>query len=124
MQPLSKTFNELQSFIVAKYADINIDLIFVTDNDALLFMEKAGDLLFPNKPVVFWGINNITRFKSNYTGILEEVDIEANMKLIEKLQPNLKTLYIVLDRTTTGALLTEKAEDIIQKNGHSKPNSL
>lgn len=53
MQPLSKTFNELQSFIVAKYADINIDLIFVTDNDALLFMEKAGDLLFPNKPVVF-----------------------------------------------------------------------
>ncbi len=114
-QPLSKTFNELQSFIAAKYADINIDLIFVTDNDALLFMEKIGDLLFPNKPVVFCGINNITRFKSNYTGVLEEVDIEANMKLIEKLQPNLKTLYIVLDRTTTGALLTEKAEDIIQK---------
>ena len=109
-------FSEYFSYLKAKYAKQPIDIIFVTDNDALIFIEKYGDELFPKVPVVFCGINNRYSFKPGFTGVIEEVDLLANLALIEFLHPDLDTLYVVLDRTTTGEALREKVEKEIAAN--------
>lgn len=114
-----RVFNEFYSFVKAKYSDITVDIILATDNDALFFLEKYHDELFPNVPVVFCGINNWTTFKKGYTGVIEEVDLESNFELVSKLHPDLSTLYIVLDRTTTGEALRAKVEEISKLNRYS-----
>ncbi|PKP39152.1 MAG: hypothetical protein CVT98_03015 [Bacteroidetes bacterium HGW-Bacteroidetes-15] len=112
----SKTFfPEFYSFLKAKYAKSKIDIIIITDNDALLFIEEYRDSLFPNVPVIFCGINNQYSFKSGFTGVIEEVDLRANLELIEDLHPSLEVLYVVLDRTTTGEALRQKMNAEIAK---------
>ncbi len=101
-------FPTYYSLLKAKYVQSNIDIILITDNDALLFMEEYHQSLFPEVPIVFCGINSRSEFKPEFTGVIEEVDLEANLKLIHNLHPNLQTLYVILDRTTTGEALRAK----------------
>jgi signal transduction histidine kinase len=98
-----------------KFADISLDLVFVTDNDALRFVELYRDSLFPDTPVVFCGINNQYDFLPGFTGVIEEVDFEGNIDLIRELHPYLKQLYLVIDKTTTGESLRAKATELIDK---------
>ncbi|MDD2198000.1 MAG: ABC transporter substrate binding protein [Bacteroidales bacterium] len=101
-------FPAYYSLLKAKYAYSNIDIILITDNDALIFMEEYHQSLFPEVPIVFCGINSRSEFKPGFTGVIEEVDLEANLKLIHSLHPTLQTLYVILDRTTTGEALRVK----------------
>lgn len=99
-----------------KFADTRLDLVFVTDNDALRFVELYRDSLFPDTPVVFCGINNQYNFLPGFTGVVEEIDFEGNIELIRELHPNLKQLYLVIDKTTTGESLRAKATELIEVN--------
>lgn len=101
-------FPTYYSLLKAKYAQSNIDIILITDNDALLFMEEYHQSLFPKVPIVFCGINNRYEFKPGFTGVIEEIDLESNLELIHNLHPTLQTLYVILDRTTTGEALRVK----------------
>jgi diguanylate cyclase (GGDEF)-like protein len=102
-----------------KYADTKFDVIICSDNDALNFLVKYGDSLFPNTPVVFCGVNNfnqsmLNRHK-NYTGIVETIDIEPTIKSIIKLQPTIKDIIVICDSTSTGKLNEEDTKDIIKR---------
>ncbi|MTK13121.1 MAG: EAL domain-containing protein [Clostridiaceae bacterium] len=102
-----------------KYADTKFDVIICSDNDALNFLVKYGDSLFPNTPVVFCGVNNfnqsmLNRHK-NYTGIVETIDIEPTIKSIIRLQPTIKDIIVVCDSTSTGKLNEEDTKDIIKR---------
>lgn len=107
-----KVLTQMYGLLKMKYQGTAIDLVFVTDNDALLFMEQHGDSLFPGTPVVFCGINNRYSFKKGFTGVLEEVDIKSNIELIQKFHPTLNNLHVVIDRTTTGGELRKRVEQI------------
>ena len=96
-----KVLTQMYGLLKMKYQGTAIDLVFVTDNDALLFMEQHGDSLFPGTPVVFCGINNRYSFKKGFTGVLEEVDIKSNLDLIQNFHPTLSDLHVIIDRTTT-----------------------
>jgi two-component system, sensor histidine kinase len=115
------TFQHHSTLFEKKYSNIKIDLIFVTDNDALIFMEQNGEKLFPEIPVVFCGINNQYTFKKGFTGIIEEVDIESNITLIKKLHPNLERLHLVIDRTTTGEGLRHKTNQLLETKNYPFP---
>lgn len=104
---------QFKNLLKSKYKSVPIDLIIVTDNDALLLLEEIRDEYFPGIPVVFCGINNQYVFKEGFTGIIEEVDIESNIELITKIHPSIDNLYIVLDNTTTGALLKDKVQSTL-----------
>lgn len=99
-----------------KYNDIKFDAIICSDNDALNYIIKYGDDLFPNTPVVFCGVNNFDKSllngHKNYTGIVETIDIESTIKGIFKLQPNVKNIILVCDSTATGKLNEERAKTI------------
>ena len=102
-----------------KYHHIKLDIIIVSDDDALLFMRRFHDDLFPDVPVVFCGINEEKNLQGlprrYYTGLLEVLDVKPNIELIKKLWPQTQKIYVISDCTTTGLalrrLVSEAAPD-------------
>lgn len=109
---------EFTSYLKAKYGSTDINLIVVTDNDALNFVETIQTDFLRQVPVIFCGINNRYTFPKNYTGVIEEVDIPKNLDLIAKLHPNTKKLYCIVDQTTTGKILEKSIIDNISTNSY------
>jgi signal transduction histidine kinase len=99
----------LVSFLETKYKNLNLDLVFVSDDIALQFLFKYKETLFKNTPVVFCGINNYQRCPIGYTGVFEEIDYLGNIELIEKLHPDFSKIYFVVDDTETGNIIYRKA---------------
>lgn len=90
-----------------KYKKIKFNIIFVSDNDALIFILKHYEELFKNTPVVFCGINNfneqiLTKNRKWFTGVAEETDILGTVQIALKLHPNADKVYVINDVTTTG----------------------
>lgn len=80
------------------------DAVMTADDDALLFLlaHKAG--LFPAQPVVFLGVNNITRAREqnarrDITGVIEAVSMEETIRLMLDLQPSARTVLALVDAT-------------------------
>lgn len=95
-----------------KYSDVDIDVIIVSDDDALNFMMEYGERLFPKKPVVFCGINNydekIRIEFPHYTGVIENLDVKKTVEQAIKLFPETKHIYFVGDHSTTAYDLSNK----------------
>lgn len=85
------------------------DLIVSADDNALTFIRRYGDELFPDTPVVFLGLNNhdlATKLANDQppllTGVAEAVSIGETLDLIHKLRPDMQHLYLIADGTPTG----------------------
>ncbi|PWI33355.1 hypothetical protein DI392_10900 [Vibrio albus] len=85
------------------------DLVVVADDNALDFIRRYGNELFPGTPVVFLGLNNQTLAAelANHrqpliTGVVEAVSIGETIKLIHQLRPDTQQLYLIADNTPTG----------------------
>ncbi len=83
------------------------DLFLVADDYALDYVLKYENELFENKPIVFWGINNINIAKeqnsnSNCTGVVEDISIKETINLAKTLSPNLEEIFVISDNTVTG----------------------
>ncbi len=115
--PPAENFSYLQKFYAKKYAKDHFAAILLSDNNALDFMLKYGDKLFPGVSLVFCGINDFDRqmFKHypQMTGITEELDIRRTIELSKTLIPNLKHFYAVIDDTPTGRLLQSQLAQVI-----------
>jgi len=121
----TKVINDEQHFLLLKnlfknkYKTFKFDAIISTDDDALKFLRKYRDELFGKVPVIFCGVNNFNAAKvadfDHYTGVNEEADFVANMELILKNHPDLKKLYVINDRLTTGKSLQKAFEKTIKK---------
>eukprot|EP00828_Plagiopyla_frontata_P011558 TRINITY_DN16400_c0_g1_i1.p1 TRINITY_DN16400_c0_g1~~TRINITY_DN16400_c0_g1_i1.p1 ORF type:complete len:249 (-),score=16.41 TRINITY_DN16400_c0_g1_i1:52-798(-) len=93
-------------FLERKYRHTPPNLVIVSDDIALSFMKKYRDKLFPGVPVIFCGINDTIsalNVPENFTGIIETLDIPANLRLAKKLFPATNTIAVITDNTTTGA---------------------
>ena len=94
-----------KKYIEEKFAGIIFSGIIVTDNDALDFMIKYKESLFPKIPVVFAGISNPKDYHlegTEYFGFEESVNSDSVIYLIRKLLPSSKKIMILVDNTTTG----------------------
>lgn len=87
-------------------------LIIVTDNNAFEFAKTNYNNVFEGVPIVFCGVNHITKEElehyPNITGVNEDVSIIKNIALIKKLQPEADTLVVIIDKTTTGRRITNE----------------
>ena len=92
--------------IAPKYKSFRPDIIITSDDNALDFVKRYHRDLFPATPVIFCGVNKISNALSverNYfSGLIETLDIVANIELIQHLMPEIKEIVIVSDGTTTG----------------------
>lgn len=83
------------------------DVVLVGDDNALQFLMDYRDSLFPLTPIVFFCVNDMDRAKiANelplITGIVEGISVDTNIALAIELFPNAKTIYGIVDNSSTG----------------------
>lgn len=97
-----------------KFQAATFDIIITADDDALSFLLKYRDDLFPGVPVVFCGVNRLPEHplegEWGITGVVETTEHLKTLNLTLTLQPDAKTIYIINDRTTTGLILRQQVE--------------
>ena len=114
--------DKLASLYKEQLAKRNFDLVIASDNIAFEFAIRYHEYLFKDLPVLFCGINNFDKafldenFMTKYmTGVVEQVDLENNFKLILDLQTDLKKLVIINDQSKTGFAIKRDLRPIIEE---------
>lgn len=102
-----------------KFKDKAFDIIILSDNDALNFVNNYRNELFHDIPVVFCGVNNLKDDQiaaGNITGIIEIYDFIGTLKAAKNLHPAKDHLVFLIDTSTTGTAIQHQAEKLIQDN--------
>ncbi|RWX57425.1 ABC transporter substrate binding protein [Photobacterium chitinilyticum] len=107
---------KLINLLKHKYQRYEPDIIITTDDHAYNFMLEHGDSLFPDKPIVFSGVNILApetlERKRNIVGIEEGMEIEGNLELILQVQPQTKRIIMLSDTTGLGLNMGQRARQI------------
>ena len=118
--PPELLFPHLANIYELKYSYRDIDIILTSDDNAFDFAIGTRDVLFPDIPIVFCGVNNFSKNRlqgyTDITGVAEDVDFLKGTELILDIFPKTKTIAVISDITATGDLHKEKYEkDVISK---------
>jgi PAS domain S-box-containing protein len=96
------------------------DIIITADDNALDFILRYRDELFPGAPVAFCGVNRFfegrLQGQPDITGVVEKTDHLKTVNLALKLHPNAENVFVIVDRTTTGIILREQLDAAIAGN--------
>lgn len=107
LNPLDEREREIYSTLKEKYKE-NPDVIVSLDNNALTFLKKYRDELFPNVPIVFSGVNDYTpdliKGMNGVTGVGEGHTHKEIVDLIRKLHPDVEWIIHVTDNTHSSQL--------------------
>ncbi|MBF0318272.1 MAG: hypothetical protein HQL01_00500 [Nitrospirae bacterium] len=118
-----KYMGMLKEMYKHKYERIRFDAIIATDDDALEFVKKNHEGLFPGVPVVFCGINNYNDSKiaghDYFTGVNEEADFKPTIDAALKINPKLRDFIVVNDKMTTGISLKKEFAEKVSGYGSS-----
>ncbi len=82
-------------------------VVVVSDDAALNFIQQYKDQLFKDTPIVFFGVNNIDRAKEAQkdpwiTGFPEHIFVEETLELMIEQNPNVEKIYCLHDDSLTG----------------------
>ena len=92
--------------LAVKYADLPIDLIISSDNNAFNFLRRYRETLYPGVPVVFCGVNNFNPADldgiEGFTGVAEVYSPRSTVELMLHLHPDTQEILVVNDYLTTG----------------------
>lgn len=106
-------YDQLVNLLNIKYQGIKFDVILCSDNEALNFMLGWGSWIFGETPVVFCGVNDFTdaiiQGRSNYTGVVGKEDYKGTIDGIIKMQPDLRTIYVL---STDSALSSKQRAEV------------
>ncbi|HVL01254.1 MAG TPA: ABC transporter substrate binding protein [Dongiaceae bacterium] len=83
------------------------DLVIVADDAALQFIDRNHKALFPEVPVVFFGVNDVPyarSFNRNplITGVVEEVSFRETLVVIRQLFGTARPITVVADGSESG----------------------
>lgn len=99
-------------YLDAKYARDYFDAVVVSDDIGLNFLIQNADRLFPNIPIVAVGINNLNidlgSLKDRTMVYYEKDHIAKNLKLVQSLFPQTKTVYLLGDNSLTSQLIRSR----------------
>ncbi len=106
-------FQNLEKLYSVQLKDREYDLIIAIDRFAYDFVLDVHKKFFKGKPILAVGIENFYEekairygVKDKVSALLERRDLKSNVKVIKRLIPNLKKLYIINDKSEN-ALHTE-----------------
>lgn len=115
-------FEKLYELYQEQFKTRKFDVVIAADNYALEFFIRYHDRLFPETPLVFLGINNFDKAMlqenntlSLATGVVEQVDIDKNIKLMLDVHPNLDKILIINDQSKTGYALKRDMSQVLPK---------
>jgi signal transduction histidine kinase len=112
-------YQSLTRMFERKYTGVHFDLIITADDNAARFVLGLRKRLFPGVPMVFCGVNDLDMGKkfdlSNTTGVYEEVDLAMTVAVIMTQNPDVETIYVVNDRTTTGLANKDQLDAVMME---------
>ena len=113
-----RAFPYLHSYFAAKYAEHPPSVILATDDNAVDFLLRYRDELFPGASIVFCGVNDYRaghlERQPGYTGVSQRADIGETIATALKLMPGMRRLAIITDATETGRLHNQNAQDALK----------
>ena len=116
--PRERLFRHLAALYAEKYP-VAPDIILATDDSAVDFLLEHRDVLFPNVPVVFSGVNQIEKTHriqaKGFTGLTETIDIKRTLDLMLKLHPNLQQVIAIADATLSSHVQLEQYRDVVSE---------
>ena len=96
----------LRDLYAHKSALIQFDAIVSSDDNALNFLLKYRDALFPGVPVFFCGINDfqpeLLAGRELFSGVYETYDVAGTFDLMLQVHPQAKTIVTITDNTVSG----------------------
>ncbi|CCO25134.1 PAS domain-containing sensor histidine kinase [Maridesulfovibrio hydrothermalis] len=99
-------YSNLVRLFKEKYKNVKISLILSSDNNAFDFLLKNRDMLFPEVPVVFCGVNDFADESlegvENFTGVAGIISSQESVEAILKQLPDTKEIFIINDYLKTG----------------------
>ncbi len=116
--PGDELFGQYARLFAEQFRDWQPDVIISMDDDALRFLFAYRDTLFPNVPVVFGGLDaesfdgSLLADQSGYTGVVERLDLISTLELIRDVDPGVRRVFFVHDRTTSGLMHRRHLEEL------------
>jgi ABC-type uncharacterized transport system substrate-binding protein len=114
----------LVNFYNYKYAKVKFDAIISCDDYALEFLTKHKKDIFHDTPVIFGGINDMSKVDkidySQYTGVFEGLPIIENIDLIIKTQVGVNKIIILSDKTSQGIQVITATRELTKGWNNSK----
>ena len=111
---------QFADFLRLKYAGFRPDLIYVSDDNALLFALDYLSGLFPDVPVFFSGVNDYdVQARMNpqrVTGVFEKKEVAANLELLKRLGADARQVVLVGDGSSTYEAIQREAKTELARN--------
>lgn len=82
-------------FIRQKYQGLRFDLVIPLGDVAIEFVDSNRDRLFAETPIVYLANRRDTRIPANASGFILERNLTDTLNLIERLQPDVKDIFVV-----------------------------
>lgn len=108
----------LPAFMKLKYDRLRPDLVVAADESAFFFMLEHGPHVFPDTPTVFCGVNTspLPPLPPWMTGVHERSDLASTIELMRRVQPGMRELVIIADRTATGLAIEAELRKAVPPN--------
>lgn len=104
--PEQDYLEDFSALLARKYARTPIQVLASADDAALHFWLTRGQALFPGRPLVFCGINDLDPSllanRTDVTGVLEAPDVLGTLEMALKLLPRVTTIVAVGSTKTAG----------------------
>lgn len=106
--PNAEIHRAISSLLATKYGKERPLLVVAQDDDALdlVLQQRQAGGLFAGLPVVFSGVSGsraeALRDEPAMTGVFDDADIPANIELLQRLRPALRTVHFIHDQSRTG----------------------
>ena len=105
------------AYLAQKYAGFEPKLVYVTDDNALLFALTHLTRIFPKAPIFFSGVNDYGMQQRidtrRVSGVFEKKEIGPNLELMRHLDPGVRDIVVVGDESETyRAIRRELVEEL------------
>lgn len=97
-----------------KFKNEKFDMIMTSDNDAYSFATQYREILFPDVPLVYCGVNFLNTDDTdsdNATGVIESFDLSKTLDVALRLHKDKKRIIVVGDSSTAGAAIKRQVQD-------------
>ncbi len=103
------------------------DLVIAIDRFAYDFVLNYYDEFFTNEQILAVGIENYNKdntlkynLENKVSALLEKRDLKSNVKLIQKIIPSIKKIYIVNDKSLNAKHTEPLIKELFNESGFSK----
>jgi diguanylate cyclase (GGDEF)-like protein/PAS domain S-box-containing protein len=108
--------------LAAKYRGYAPAVIYVTDDNALVFALEHLQRIFPASPIVFSGVNDFA-IKSRIdparvTGVFEHKEIAPNLELVRLIAPAERDIVVVGDASETYRAIEQEIRAELARHPH------